>query len=117
MDIDKMREIIADKLYAYPWESDVEIETSPANYGMEEIYPQLGKKDIWIDVPKRTFTFKGELSFSVRLVASGRGGYDESFMKPITGSGQFEFVKSSTDLEINKVSIDKELELYEGRPD
>lgn len=114
MEIERMREIILDKLGVYPWEMDVEIETSPANYGLEDIHIDVTTKNIWVEVPKRTFTFKGELSFFARLGASGKSGYSENFRKEVTGSGRFDFVKNSTDLIISNVQINEELELYEG---
>ena len=113
MEIERMREIISDKLAVYPWEVDVEIETNPGNYGLEDIHIDAGTKDIWVEVPKRTFTFKGELSFSARLSASGKTGYDENFTKKVTGSGQFEFVPNNNDLTISNVQINETFELYE----
>lgn len=117
MEIEEMRETILDKLGVYPWEMDVEIETSPGNYGLEDIHIGTTTKNIWVEVPKRTFTFQGELSFTARLGASGKSGYSENFRKKVTGAGRFDFVKNSPDLMISDVQINEEFELYEGAPD
>jgi hypothetical protein len=117
MEINRMREIIEGKLCVYPWEMDVEIETNPANYGLENISIHVETKDIRVKVPERTFSFEGELSFSARLMASGSGGYDEGFTKAFSGTGQFEFVKNSPDLEISDITMNETFELYDGNPD
>ncbi len=114
MQIDKMREIIVEKLSEYSWETNVEIETSPANYGLESISITVEKKDIWVEVQPRTFKFSGELSFYAQLVSSGHSGYNENFSETISGTGEFSFSKNSTDFEVHNVELNDEIELYKG---
>jgi len=119
MDIDDIRESISEKLSSVEthelW-GDILQETNPANYGFEVDYVSVEKKDIWVDVPNRTFTFKNlELQFSARLAASNlRDGYDEDFKFKLSGSGTFDFKKGSQDIEVERIDISEndDLELY-----
>jgi hypothetical protein len=87
--------------------------TSPSNYGVEDIKTDAGADDIWVDIPKRTFTIKNvELMFSARLGGSNeRNGYDAYFSKIISGDGQFDF-NVGNDIEIIALSINEDLDLY-----
>ncbi len=69
---------------------------------------------IWVEVPKRTFTFKNaELSFSARLGGSSeRNGYDQKFSEVVSGQGQFEFVRNTNDVKITEIEINESLDLY-----
>jgi len=88
--------------------------TNPGNYGVEDIEVNMDSKNIWVDIPERNFTFKNaEISFSARLGGSNeRNGYDANFSKKISGHGQFEFIKNSSDLKITKIEINETLDLY-----
>jgi len=119
MDIDDIRESISNNLSSVEthelW-GDILQETNPANYGFEVDYVSVEKKDIWVDVPNRTFTFKNlELQFSARLGASNlRAGYDQDFQFKLSGSGTFSFKEGSRDIEIERIDIgeNEDLELY-----
>jgi len=119
MDINDIRVSISDSLSSVQthelW-GDILQETNPANYGFEVDYVSVEKKDIWVDVPNRTFTFKDiELQFSARLGASNlRDGYDEDFQFKLSGLGTFSFKKGSRDIEIERIDIseNEDLELY-----
>ena len=74
MEIDKLREKIAEKLNwgdaLIKW-IDILQDTNPANYGVEDIDVYVDYKDIWVDIPDKNFTFKNaSVSFSARLVSS-----------------------------------------------
>jgi hypothetical protein len=119
MDINDIRTSISDNFSSFEthelWE-DILQETNPANYGFEVDDVSVDKKDIWVDVPNRTFTFQNlYLSFSVRLGASNdRDGYDEDFQFNLSGSGTFRFDKGSQVIKIERININenKDLELY-----
>ncbi len=61
MEISEIRERIADKLSSDEthdlWNEHLD-ETNPANYGYELDSVYVDMKDIFVDVPARTFTFK-----------------------------------------------------------
>jgi hypothetical protein len=117
MDINDIRTSISDKfssVVAYELWEDIMQETNPANYGFEIDDVSVDKKDIWVDVPNRTFTFQNlYLSFSVRLGASNdRDGYDENFQFNLSGSGTFSFEKGGRDIKIERINRNEDLELY-----
>jgi len=117
MDINDIRERISDKLSSVEthelW-GDILQDTTPGNYGFEVDSVSVEKKDIWVDVPERTFTFKNlDLHFFARLVASNlRDGYDQNFGFDLSGSGTFRFEKGNEDIEIERVDINEDLDLY-----
>lgn len=117
MDIDLIREKLADKLCSAEecinW-MDILQDTSPGNYGVEDVEVLGSMKDIWVDIPKKTFTFKNtNLSFSARLGGSSdKNGYDESFTKVVSGYGKFDFAIAGQDINIIEFSINEEIELY-----
>jgi hypothetical protein len=116
MDIKTAREKIADKLSSEEDSKWVNIlqDTSPANYGVENIELNIGIENIWVEMHLQTFTFKNaELIFSARLGGSSdENGYDQKFKIPISGNGKFQFIKNSQDLEITEFSINENLDLY-----
>ena len=119
MDINDIRKSISDNLSSVEthelW-GDILQETNPANYGFAVDDVSVEEKDIWVDVPNRTFTFKSlYLWFSARLGASNlRDGYDEDFQFKLSGSGMFSFNKGSQDIDIERIDIgeNEDLELY-----
>ncbi len=117
MEINVIREKLVDKLMSsetYDRWIDILQETNPANYGVEDIEISVDDKDIWIDIPGKTFTFKSaELIFSARLGGSSdESGYDANCRIAISGNGQFEFTNKSQDIKIIDFSINEHLELY-----
>jgi hypothetical protein len=117
MDINIAREKIADKLSSDEvfgkWVTILG-DSNPANYGVNEAEVNIGKNDIWVDMPSKTFTFKNaELVFNVRLGGSSdENGYDADFRKPISGNGKFQFINNSQDIDILEISINEHLDLY-----
>ena len=117
MEINLIRERISDNIYSSEthdiWVNILQ-ETSPANYGVENIHIDLRIKDIWVELPKRTFTYKNaELSFSARLGGSSlKNGYDANFRKTVSGRGRFEFVRNTDEIKITETEIKESLDLY-----
>lgn len=117
MEIDQIREQISEGLSndIFLWD-DILQETNPANYGYEVDTANVDIRDIWVDVPKRTFTFKNlTLYFSVRLGASNdRDGFDENHDAVLSGSGTFDFVKGGQRIEVKQVNVENDsIDLYE----
>jgi hypothetical protein len=118
MDISKIRELIADNLGKPEteniWHDEILIDTNPANYGTESVGVTVSPKDIWVDIPHRTFTFTNtDLSFSARLAGSSdRNGFDQYFQFTVSGEGQFEFSDGSTNIAIETLSINEKLDLF-----
>lgn len=118
MHIDEIRERIAGKLSSaeemLSW-IDLLQDTSPGHYGIEDLDSDVNAKDIWVDVPKRQFTFKNaNISFGARLGASSdKHGYDDNFSKIVSGQGKFDFSNGGTDITIIEFSINEHIELYD----
>ncbi len=87
--------------------------TTPGHYGVEDIEFQIAIASIWVDVPKKTFTFRdGTLSFSARLGSSREeDGMDGNFSKTVSGSGKFEF-GDAHDIRVTEFSINESLDLF-----
>ena len=117
MEIDLIREKLADRLCSADecinWMNLLD-DTSPGNYGVEDVDVHVTMKDVWVDIPKRSFEFKNaNLSFSARLGGSSdKNGYDEKFSKVVSGSGMFDFSKAGKDIEIKEFAINESIELY-----
>lgn len=117
MDINLIRKKIADNIYSSEthdiWVNILQ-HTSPANYGVEDIHIDVSIRNIFVEIPKRAFTFKNaKLSFNARLGGSSeRNGYDQNFSKVVSGQGLFEFVKNTDDIKITKIEINESLDLY-----
>jgi len=119
MSIDTIREAIADKLSNNEYETWAGLleDTNPAHYGVEDINVGIGFNDIWVDIPKKNFTFKNvELSFSLRLGGSSdKNGYDEEFTKTVSGHGEFEFSKNDSGVVVRSFGINEYIDLYSER--
>jgi hypothetical protein len=98
MNIDQIREQIAISLSSLnihtheKWLGILD-DTTPGHYGVEVLKFELAKTDIWVDIPKKIFTFKnGTLSFSARLGSSREeDAVDMPFDKVVSGSGTLDF--------------------------
>lgn len=117
MEINLIREKIADKLGSSEVNDiwvDILQDTTPGNYGVEDIEINVDIKDIWVDIPERTFTFKNaELIFYARLGGSSeKNGYDQKFSLVVSGDGKFDFTDKSQDIKIMKFTINEDLDLY-----
>jgi len=118
MEIDTIREKIADALCSpeacAEWNEILE-ETSPGHYGINDTDVYAEMKDIWVDVPNRTFEFKNtSLSLNLRLMASSdKEGMDENFTKTVSGSGKFDFTPGGSDVVISDFTINNlPIDLY-----
>jgi len=87
-------------------------DTNPGHYGVEDVDVDVSMKDIWVDIPEKSFKFKNaNLSFCARLVGS-KNGYYQTFSKVVSGYGKFNFAKSGKDIEIKEFEINESIELY-----
>jgi hypothetical protein len=117
MEINLIREKIVEKLSSLEeYDNWVNIlqDTNPANYGVDAIEVHVEINDIWVDIPKKTFTFKNaNLTFYARLGGSNdENGYDQNFDKVVSGYGEFRFTKNSQDIDIIEFYINEDLQLY-----
>ena len=118
MSIDSIREQIADLLNSVSeYDSWVEIleQATPAPYGVNDISVNVDYRDIWVDVPRKTFDFKNlEISFNLRLGGSNdRNGYDADFNKIVSGSGEFDFSEGNSQVFIKDFEINENIDLYD----
>ncbi len=92
-------------------------ETDPGHYGLDDVEFQVAKEDIWVDLPKRTFTYKnGDLSFTARLGGSSEeSGADMHFTKTVSGRGTFSWDNSI--VKIEDVSINGHVSLFDPKVD
>ena len=116
MSIDEIREQIAISLdvRCYDTWGNILDDTNPGHYGLDDVEFQIAINDIWVDIPKKAFTFKdGTLSFSARLGASSeRDGVDMSFEKVVSGSGTFEFPRAGG-INVLGFKINEKIDLFE----
>jgi hypothetical protein len=117
MTIDEIREQIAislnmkcDDLWSVILDN-----TTPGHYGFEGLECQVAIEDIWVEIPKKTFTFKnGTLSFLARLGSSSeKDGVDVKVRRTVSGSGTFDF-EDTRDIKVLDFQINEEIDLYEG---
>lgn len=88
-------------------------DTEPGNYGANYWEVQLKAQDVWVDIPKRKYSFKNALfSFDVRLGGSSdESGSDMSFSKVAKGDGEFDFGDNEKII-INELNIKVDLDLF-----
>ncbi len=107
MEINKIRETLSDLVANHHdfWLEALQ-DTSPAHYGINDwdvcVYP----KDIWVDIPNRSFKFKNAtFTFDIRLGESGEDGADSNFEEQVSGYGIFDFLPNE-DIQINELFLD-----------
>lgn len=113
MTIDKIREKLADKIPAQEgWVNQLD-ESNPGHYGVEDWDVVLSRNDIWVDIPKKTFSFKNaRFDFELLLGSSNsEDGTKMSFSKVAKGQGTFEFSESD-DIEVEELDLDFDLDLF-----
>jgi hypothetical protein len=116
MTIDEIRERIAismDTKCDYQWSCILD-NTNPAHCGFRDLGFQLATNDVWVEIPKKTFTFqKGALSFTARLGSSNeRDGVDVKVRKTVSGSGTFDF-DGSFDIQVIDFKINEGIDLVQ----
>lgn len=113
MDIDEIREQIAIEISSNSqsdW-GEALTDTNPGHYGANYWEVELKSEDVWVDIPKKTFTYKNALfSFDVRLGGSSEeSGADMSFSKIAKGEGEFSFVEGGIKIEDLEIKVDLDL--------
>jgi hypothetical protein len=117
---EEIREKIAEKLQYHESFLEALDETNPGHYGVVDYDVFITPKNILVDIPERTYTFdKVDFSFKLKIGGSSdRDGYEQSFSRIASGSGDFDFLRNNTDIIIgeNSVEIDN-LNLYDVEPE
>lgn len=113
MEIDKIREEISIKLNEYTEIVDELNDTSPGHYGVNYWEVEVIPKDIWVDIPNRTFRFKnGSFSFTLIMGASkGDDSHNQSFSKNLEGNGTWDFGGNNS-IKINSLQTKFDLDLF-----
>ncbi len=117
MHIDRIRELIADGLASAEagiyWIDELQ-DTDPGHYGLEDLYVDASKDNIFVDVPNRTFRFTDvSVSFSARLGSSSyEDGIDDNITVTPSGEGIFDF-SGNDGVVINSIHISGRVYLYE----
>jgi len=84
------------------------------HYGVEDWEVTLSSSDIWVDVPKREFTFKNaQFNFELLLGSSNsEDGAKMNFSKVADGSGTFDFSEGSKNVQILELNLNFDLSLF-----
>ena len=114
MTIDQIRDTIAEKLPADELWGNLLTDTNPGNYGADAWEIDLNPENIWVDIPKKTFTFKEAIfSFNVKLGSSNdEDGFESSFTKIASGEGKFEFSNGNKSVDIYDIDVKVDLDLF-----
>lgn len=95
--------------------SDVISNTTPGNYGVNTWDISISEKDFYVDIPKKTFSFKN-MDFTAKFILGGSHSDDsitESFSTKVSGKGSFSFTSNkSVNIESITVSPDTDLSIY-----
>ncbi len=113
MEIENIREYISIELGMYSEWADELNDTSPGHYGVESWDAEIMPKDIWVDIPNRTFSFKsGQFSFTLTLGSSkGDNSFEDTFSKSVSGNGTWDF-SSNNSVIINSLEVEFDTVLY-----
>jgi hypothetical protein len=114
MTIDQIREKLANKIELSSQWIDELNDTNPGHYGVEDWDVSLNHENIWVDIPKNTFTFK-DANFAFDLRIGGSRDEDSSIMKfskIATGKGNFSFSSKRNDVEIDEMELNFDLDLF-----
>ncbi|MGK7390616.1 MAG: hypothetical protein ACNS60_09695 [Candidatus Cyclobacteriaceae bacterium M2_1C_046] len=114
MELDEIREKLAIKISQQPEVWDHELtDTNPNNYGASYWHVDLDYNNLYVDIPNKTFNFKDALfQFTVRLGASKKDGFDQTFTKFASGKGEFEFENGNNDVKIKQLGVIVDLNLF-----
>ena len=105
MSIDKIREQLAEKIrYDLSWAE--RLETEPEGQIIDWDV-EIDVENLWVDVPSKTFRFRGVgFSFELLLGSSNpKDGVQFNFSRTATGSGKFEFVLGRNNVELIDLDI------------
>lgn len=104
MKLDEIREQIAESICndMNTWD-EVLSDTSPGNYGCDHWDAEVDYRDIFVDIPKKTFVVNsGNFSADLILGASrGDSSMNFNYSKPFSATGNFDFLDS------NKIKIEE----------
>jgi hypothetical protein len=115
MTIDEFRTEIVEALNSRSYSKLLDLlnDTNPGHYGAEDAEFGSDISAVWVDIPKRSFTFKNaDFSFKARLGSSREeDGADMDFTVQISGSGTFDF-DSKKQLIVTAISTDHQIDLF-----
>lgn len=114
MTIDEIREKLSSEIsHNEEWINELD-NSSPGHYGVEDWEVTLLSTDIWVDVPKREFTFKNaQFNFELLLGSSNsEDGAKMNFSKVADGSGTFDFSEGSKNVQILELNLNFDLSLF-----
>lgn len=116
MTIDEIREQIASALAEDAQEQWYSIldDTSPGHYGLEDFEVEIESRNVWVDIPSKTFSFKNiRISFTARLGASSEEhGLDTPFNKVVSGEGKFDFTNAAT-VKVETFHLSEPIDLFD----
>lgn len=113
MNIDEIREQLANKISTHMIWDEKTNDTNPGNYGCDDVEAELSAEDIFVDIPNGTFKFKKALySFRARI---GGSRDEDSLMFPFstsaTGEGTFVFADKNN-VEVDDIDVFADLDLF-----
>lgn len=110
MDLEKMKELLAEKICTREEWTDKLNESEPGHYGIEDWDVTVFPKDIWVDIQAKKFSFKNaKFNFDL-LLGESREPISDNFSKNATGKGNFEI--KNGELTIEDLEVEFDLDLY-----
>lgn len=113
MTLDEIREQIASKIAIDMIWDDKTNDTEPGNYGCDDLEVELSAEDVFVNIPKLTFSFKNaRFSFSARIGGSREeDSYSFPYSTIANGEGEFVFKDKDT-VEIAEIKVFADLNLF-----
>jgi predicted nucleic acid-binding protein len=114
MNIDIIRERLADIIANSEQWIDALNDTSPGHYGVDDWEVYISKENIWVDIQKKTYSFKNvKFNFSLQLGSSrDDDAFHQKFSKSATGQGEFTFSSTKNDISLQSIIIEFDLDLF-----
>lgn len=93
MELSKIRELLQIEIAKHDSWLNVLSETSPGNYGLNSFDIEVQDIGFWVDIQKRTFSFKEALVDVNFIMGSSKGdtSFDQAFTTIASGNGTFDF--------------------------
>lgn len=113
MHIETIQESLAIQINSNPQWADKLNDCNPGHYGVEDFDVDVSEKDIWVNIPEKTFSFNNTpFSFKLKLGSSNdEDGFKSTFSKVATGSGTFKF-ETGRNITIESLEIVVDLDLF-----
>jgi hypothetical protein len=113
MHISEIIKKIAIEITGSPIWLDVLNDSEPGHYGIKDWDVELAEKDIWVDIPNRSYNFNHcKFLFHLQLGSSNpEDGFQSKFSREAKGNGTFQFSEEGKNITIEDLHIEVDLDL------